>query len=90
MLKLFESYLSNRRPIVVVDGVKSTETNMCAGVPQGSRLGPILFIIYISDMAKNLKSKILIFSDDGLLMVSAEDPSQSTKILNDDFETISK
>ena len=90
MLKLFESYLSNRRQIVVVDGVKSTETNMCAGVPQGSRLGQILFIIYINDMAKNLKSKILIFSDDCLLMVSAEDPSQSTKIPNDDFETTSK
>ena len=90
LLKLFESYLSNRRQIVVVDGVKSTETNICAGVPQGSRLGPILFIIYINDIVENLKSEILIFADDCSLMVSAEDPSQSTKILNDDLETISK
>ena len=90
LLKLFESYLSNRRQIVVVDGIQSTETNICAGVPQGSRLGPILFIIYINDIVENLKSKILIFDDDCSLMVSAEDPSQSTKILNDDLETISK
>ena len=75
LLKLFESYLSNRRQIVVVDGVKSAETNICAGVPQGSRLGPILFIIYINDIVENLKSKILIFADDCSLMVSAEDPS---------------
>ena len=59
-------------------------------MPQGSRLGPILFIIYINNIVENLKSKILIFADDCLLMVSAEDPSQSTKILNDDLETISK
>ena len=56
LLKLLESYLSNRRPIVIVDGVKSTETNICAGVPQGSQLGPILFIIYINNIAENLKS----------------------------------
>ena len=68
----------------------STETKIYAGVPQGSWLGPILLIIYINDIVENLTSEIIIFADDCSLMVRAKDPLQSTEILNDDLETISK
>ena len=63
-LKLFQSYLSNRHQIVVVNGVKSDIKPLKAGIPQGSRLGPLLFILYINDIQKDLESEVLIFADD--------------------------
>ena len=49
---------------MVVDGVKSNMCHMSAGIPQGSKLGPIVFIIYINDITEDLEIEILIFADD--------------------------
>ena len=56
-LKLFNSYLANRKQIVMVDGIKSHTEVINVGIPQGSRFGPLLFILYINDIKVNLKAK---------------------------------
>ena len=87
-LKLFESYLSKRQQIVVVDGHKSKIENLTAGCPQGSKLGPLLFIIFINDIQKNLESEILLFADDTTLLAVGKDPAETTSILNRDLSKI--
>ena len=59
-LDILRSYLSNRKQTVVVDGVKSEILDTKAGIPQGSRLGPLLFIIYMNDIVDDIESDILI------------------------------
>ena len=87
-LNTISTYLSGRKQVVVVDGVKSDVLSVEAGVPQGSRLGPLLFIIYVNDIIDDLESDILIFADDTTLLASGSDPAETAAILNRDIEKI--
>ena len=89
-LNLFESYLRGRKQIVVVDGEKSQIKEVKAGIPQGSRLGPLLWILFVNDIVENIESDILLFADDTCLFASARDPAQTAKILNKDLSKIDK
>ena len=75
---MFKSYLSDRKQCIIVDGVKSTLLGVKAGVPQGSRLGPLFFIIYINDIIKDIESEIMIFADDTTLLASGSDPAETS------------
>ena len=88
-LDILSSYLSGRQQIVVVDGIKSDTLDVKAGIPQGSRLGPLLFIIYMNDIINNIESDILIFADDTCLFATGSDPAETADILNRDLEKIS-
>ena len=73
---------------MVVDGVKSETRDILAGVPQGSRLGPLLWILYVNDLCKNLESEVLLFADDTCLFATAKDPAQTAEIINRDLAKI--
>ena len=88
-LSTVRSNLSDRKQIVVVDGVKSDILEVKSGVPQGSRLGPLLFIIYMNDIISDIESDILIFADDTSLMASGPDPAITAAQLNRDLVKIS-
>ena len=76
----FSSYLTNRQQRVKLDGCKSSYLNITCGVPQGSILGPLLFLIYINDMKNSVKNSILHhFADDTNLLCSATDEKISKR-----------
>ena len=64
MLSLFRSYLTDRRQRVVVEGVTSEWCFAVSGVPEGSILGPSLFLAFINDIPELLNSKCLLYADD--------------------------
>ena len=59
-----ESYLSSKFQRVVLNGQTSSWKPILAGVPQGSKLGPLLFLIYINDIPDSLKSNVKLFAND--------------------------
>jgi hypothetical protein len=67
VLNWVSDFLSDRKQQVLVDGVKSEEASVTSGVPQGTVLGPVLFLIYINDMPEGVSSQTRLFADDSLL-----------------------
>ena len=75
VLKWVEAFLSQRAQRVCVDGSVSSWEVVTSGVPQGSVLGPLLFLLFINDLADNVKSHVKIFADDTKIYSSANDPT---------------
>ena len=88
LLQWFTDYLNNRKQRVVLPGVFSHWTDLKAGAPQGSILGPLLFLIYINDIVRNINSSIRLFADDTSLYIIVENPIQAATILNSDLSKI--
>ena len=89
LLKLLINYLEDRKQRVVLNGQTSSWKNILAGVPQGSVLGPILFLIYINDLLDGIKSMCKIFADDTSLFSKVKDKNCSTVELNNDLKIVS-
>ena len=78
--KLIESYLTSWKQFVSIDNVKSSAQCINIGVPQGSNLGPLLFLIYINDLPNAISSKSRLFADDTCIMLSDSSlPNLETK-----------
>ena len=86
--KLFSSYLENRKQYVCVNNVKSSLQKIKSGVPQGSVLGPILFLLYINDLPNALPSPPRLFADDTFLLYSSNDIHQLKSLCNSELRLI--
>ena len=85
LLNFCESYLHNRKQRVALTGSHSEYSPIEPGVPQGSVLGPLLFLIYINDLETNIKSNVKFFADNTMLYSVVMDPAQTARELNHDL-----
>ena len=88
LFDLIYSFLSNRHQRVVLNGQESNWRLIQAGVPQGSILGPLFFLIYINDLPHELKTDAKLFADDTALFSIVQDSLQSASDLNNDLKKI--
>ena len=88
-LNWFKSYLENRRQYCKVNGkVSKTEVVNC-GVPQGSCLGPLLFLVYINDLPNCLeKSNVSMYADDTCLYYSSDSADAMNHAINADLTAL--
>ena len=89
LLKLFQSFLSDRQHRVVLNDQRSNWAPVLAGAPQELMLGLLLFLIYINNLPDNLESLAKLFANDTLLFSTVHDSSKSAILLNDDLQKIS-
>ena len=81
----FRSYLTDRRQCTVVGGVSSGFLGVTCGVPQGSILGPTLFLCYINDMAAGLKCRVSLYADDSTLIASGGSGEELSRFLSSEL-----
>ena len=75
--------------LFVNNGIMFDWATIFAGVPQGSILGPLLFLIYINDIVNNIQSSIRLFADDTSLYIIVANPNNTALPLNSDLKTVS-
>ena len=84
----FSDYLSNRCQRVVLPGCQSNTKYVNAGVPQGSILRLLLFLVYINDIVENIESGINLFADDTSLSLVVRNPDDAGNTLQNDINKI--
>ena len=87
-LTWISNYLTNRTQYVEIDKHKSSSQNIDHGVPQGSVLGPLLFLIYINDIQYSTQEQILSFADDTTILMTSNNTNQLLSKANETLHNI--
>ena len=88
-IKWFKDYFENRRQFIQTNEVQSSLLNVRCGVPQGSNLGPLLFLIYINDLPNCLRhSKAVLFADDTTIHLTGPKTNDISVQLNQDLQSL--
>ena len=90
LFQLIKSFLNGRFQRVLLNGQTSDWETIQAGVPQGSNLGPLFFLIDINDLTNNLNSNIKLFADDTSLFSEIWDPLETANVLSNDLKKNSR
>ena len=88
LLSLFQSFLKDRKQRTVFSGQSSGWGDISAGVPQGSILGPLFFLVYINDLAVGLKCNVKLIADDTSLFTVVKDSNTAASDMNHDLDLI--
>ena len=88
-LQWIQSFLIGRTQTVILEGQNSDELTVTSGVPQGSVLGPILFLLYINDLPENVQSQVRLFADDTAIYL-AVGKQNNPQQLQDDLDQLQK
>ena len=83
-----KEFLNKRTQCTRINGILSDKINVTSGVPQGSVLGPLLFLLYINDINENITSNCKLYADDTALYKVIKDASDSIELQNDLDEII--
>ena len=81
----FRSYLTNQQ-MTTINNTKSSFGIVTCGVPQGSILGPLLFLCYINDMQLGVKCKLYLYADDSTLLVRGKQPNLISHALSENLD----
>ena len=91
ILKWFKSYLETRQQYVFINGTCSTKECVRCGIPQGSILGPILFILYINDLSRASKMLFpVLFADDTSVFIEGDTLEDTSQSLNNELQNITE
>ena len=91
-VKWFQSYLTGRKQYVEIDGKGSSFADVTCGVPQGSILGPMLFLMYVNDMERCISkdSQLLLYADDSVIVHSSKNVEEINSVLSREMESVHK
>ena len=91
VINWFTSYLSSRTVVTSINNITSTPKPVTVGVPQGSILGPLLFLIFINDLPQCLKHcKSILYADDTLLYYAGRTENDLQVKINEDLNSLSQ
>ncbi|KAL8596489.1 hypothetical protein ACOMHN_044027 [Nucella lapillus] len=83
VLDWIQAFLTDRQQSVVINGAKSQPASVTSGIPQGSVVGPMLFVVYINDLPNICASEVKLFVDDTKLYTRSDIPGATTALQAD-------